>query len=712
MKRFYQIIIVLSLVFNIVNAQTFSNPISDLADPHIVHYEGYYYCTGTTGWSVGIKKAVTLEGLKSAPVQHIYNKGKGGPCCAYWAPEIHRIDGKWYIYYTASATDGGPQHCYVIENSDDNLLSNNWVDKGRIFDSENDVWAIDGTVFTLNGTLYYVYSAVPKNAIGDKPQRIFIGEMTNPWSIKPGRVLLSSPHLTWEMNGAVNEAPEVIQRNGKVFIIYSANGCWTSDYILGMLSMDASTDPMLASSWHKHMEPVFRRNDIVQAYAPGHHCFFTSPDGTEDWIAYHATTKSGGACDNSRTVRAQRMYWDSNGDPYFGMPMATGVKLDAPSGEPNLPIGMVLKDGIYKIISRVSGKSLDVEGCSQALGANVQQWNAEDAPCQKWIVQATSDGNYTINSVSGGLSLDVSNCSFDDGANIGMWVPNGANCQLWRMEKNSEGYYFIISKNSNKALSIENGSTLDGANVIQKSLSSDISQQFAMELVNPPLSPPNGSIAWESFNMRGKFIRHSFGRARIDNFINNVDDAYWIMVPGLAGEGVSFQSINLPDNYLRHRNGEVWLDVFENTNSFKGDATFYQEDGLAHFSMVSFRSYNMPNHYIRHRTNLLYVETLSDNLGRTDATFLIKKSPTTSSALGLNDDEMIFLHPNPTSGILYISGNKKNLNTYVLYDSLGRMMDYIKTGVNQIDISSYEKGFYFVKIFSKNSSVVRKIIKE
>ena len=123
--------------------------------------------------------------------------------------------------------------------------------------------------------------------------------MSNPWTLTGSRTLISSPDYAWE--GNINEGPEVIRRNGKVFIVYSASHCSSPNYALGMLSMNETADPLNAASWFKHPNPVFQRNDAVMAYGPGHHCFFTSPDGTEDWFAYHATSYSGGVCDEEVT---------------------------------------------------------------------------------------------------------------------------------------------------------------------------------------------------------------------------------------------------------------------------------------------------------------------------------------------------------------------------------------------------------------------------
>lgn len=130
--------------------------------------------------------------------------------------------------------------------------------------------------------------------------------------------------------------------------------------------------------------------------------------------------------------------------------------------------------------------------------------------------------------------------------------------------------------------------------------------------------------AWTSRNIAGNVIRHQNSRGRIDpaGSVSPVDDANWTMVPGLAGAGVSFQSKNFPTKYLRHRSGEVWLDANDGSSLFKQDATFYKRAGLANAPDTSFESYNYPGRYMRHRNSLLYVESISTSLDKSDATFM------------------------------------------------------------------------------------------
>lgn len=464
-----------------LKAQIFSNPISDLADPHITFYNNYYYLTGTTGSNITIKKATTLNALKFAAGVVVFTPPSGGPCCNFWAPELHRINNTWYVYYTAgTGMDLSSQRTWVIENASDDPVAGTWTDKGQIFHPSENFWAIDGSVFQLQQKSYFLWSG--HSDASNTVQHIYISEMSNPWTLTGPRVALSSPEYLWERNGEINEGPVVVQKNGKVFLIYSASGCWTDDYALGMLSMNESGDPLNKSSWTKSDQPVFVTNASAFAYGPGHNGFFLSPDGTEVWNTYHATTIEAGACDFTRTTRAQKVLWNGDGTPDFGSPMKTGETFVAPSGEIEQPVSSTLNSGVYKFVSKANNKALDLTECSLHLGADVVQgtWTGKD--CQRWNVQATDDGYFVITAVRGGLALDVAGCSNDNYANVQTWAPNGAYCQQWKIEDTGNGYYRLLARHSNKVLAVAIDSEDEGANVLQQEWSGADGQQWRIEV--------------------------------------------------------------------------------------------------------------------------------------------------------------------------------------------------------------------------------------
>ena len=130
----------------------------------------------------------------------------------------------------------------------------------------------------------------------------------------------------------VNEGPQALQHDGNLFIVYSASGCWTDYYALGLLRFAGGDDLLNAGSWKKSATPVFEKSEKNVVYAPGHNSFFKSPDGKEDWILYHANDLPGQGCGGHRSPRMQKIIWKSDGSPYFGDPVKKGAPLSLPSG--------------------------------------------------------------------------------------------------------------------------------------------------------------------------------------------------------------------------------------------------------------------------------------------------------------------------------------------------------------------------------------------
>jgi GH43 family beta-xylosidase len=137
--------------------------------------------------------------------------------------------------------------------------------------------------------------------------------------------MLSKPELPWEIKGFwVNEGPAVLIKNGKLFITYSASATGV-DYCMGILAADANSDLLDPHSWTKSPEPVFQSYLPNRQYGPGHNSFTVSEDGEEEILIYHArnyTNIEGDPLyDPNRHARAQKINWDEQGNPIFGVPV-------------------------------------------------------------------------------------------------------------------------------------------------------------------------------------------------------------------------------------------------------------------------------------------------------------------------------------------------------------------------------------------------------
>ncbi|WP_184815743.1 family 43 glycosylhydrolase [Actinophytocola algeriensis] len=307
----------------------FSNPIKrNGPDPWMQYHNGYYYLATTT-WNstITMRRSRTLAGLSSAADQVVFNlSGRPNGCCNMWAPEFHLLNGRWYLYYVAgqNVPDFNPtQRLHVLESSGTDPMGP-YTFKADL----GNTWELDPSILQHNGKLYLLGSA------SDGTQSLTITPMSNPYTLSGARRTISQPTLAWErQTHPVNEGAEPLYRNGRVMLVYSASACWGPDYKLGLLTLTGS-DPLNRSHWTKSPNPVFQRNDANSVFAPGHNGFFKSPDGTEDWIVYHANDSASGGCDMNRSTRAQKFTWNADGTPNFGTPVRLGTTLAAPSGEP------------------------------------------------------------------------------------------------------------------------------------------------------------------------------------------------------------------------------------------------------------------------------------------------------------------------------------------------------------------------------------------
>jgi hypothetical protein len=178
------------------------------------------------------------------------------------------------------------------------------------------------------GKDYFVWSGRTYGTDAFSSQSLYIAQMSNPWTLSGSRTRISSPTYAWETHGhPVNEGPEVLRHGDDLFLTYSASAFETPYYAVGALKLTGN-DPLSAGSWTKLSQPLFQQGNGVEG--TGHASFVESPDGTEDWIVYHART----APTAPRDVRIQRFTWAADGTPVFGSPTPTGQATAAPSGSP------------------------------------------------------------------------------------------------------------------------------------------------------------------------------------------------------------------------------------------------------------------------------------------------------------------------------------------------------------------------------------------
>lgn len=314
-----------------MESNRFRNPLTNerFPDPFIAYRDGYYYTIYSGGDQqtlLMIAKTKRIDEGYRTPAKVVYTSEGGGYGYDFWAPELHYIDGSWYIYTCGDNGNGNYHNHRVIVfkgTTQDPSVPGNFVFMGVL--DTGPYTSIDATIFrALNGHLYLCWSSVIEH-----PQKLFLGKMKNPYELEtPGEgVLIAEPVYEWE--GTIVEGPAVLVKNNTVSIVYSADAADVPTYCLGVLTCTNTQEEDCRNwVWEKTEQPVFSQTENV--WGPGHCSFTKSPDGREDWMIYHSKMDQR-PNDMYRIPWAVKIGW--NGDtPVFPEPAAPGTMMEHPSG--------------------------------------------------------------------------------------------------------------------------------------------------------------------------------------------------------------------------------------------------------------------------------------------------------------------------------------------------------------------------------------------
>ena len=316
----------------------FKNPLSqeNFSDPFITYDKetGYYYFLASYQChQVTIYRSKCVGDILTNGEQKIvYSCPESDVWGPFWAAEMYKMDKKWYIYTSCREENSdnwwATKRLLILKSKTEDPFD------GFEFGSKPDasIFAIDPTSTVINGKQYVCYSRV--NSKG--AQVLDICEMRDPLTFTNKVAEIASPSLPWEFaegysERPLNEGAFFVKKGKRLFIIYSANGCWSDDYCLGVLEYTGG-EICDANNWIKHEKPLFVKGNGI--YGVGHASFFYSPDGTELWCAYHCLLHSNPTLQEmDRHTCIQKISFDENDYPVMGQPVSINTSLKSPSGE-------------------------------------------------------------------------------------------------------------------------------------------------------------------------------------------------------------------------------------------------------------------------------------------------------------------------------------------------------------------------------------------
>ena len=243
-----------------VDQKEYANPlIEQRADPQIKYDEerDCYYFTASypAFWDVNngydrivLRKADTIEGLgddnggKDKEITIWQAPSSGKMAKHVWAPEIHNIDGKWYVFFAAGNSDNiwAIRPYVLVCQGDDPYNAENWKKADGTAEihaatSEESAYfknmSLDMTYFEHKGHHYVIWADI----IGQSALYMQEIDPAKPWTGKGKVIQLTTPEFGWERDTErVNEGATILKHGGKIFIAFSASGTGP-EYCIGLL---------------------------------------------------------------------------------------------------------------------------------------------------------------------------------------------------------------------------------------------------------------------------------------------------------------------------------------------------------------------------------------------------------------------------------------------------------------------------------------------
>lgn len=297
--------------------------IKNRADPWVYRAaaDSYYFTASVPEFDrIELRHSSSIKGLAKAEAKVIWRKkGKGPMSANIWAPEIHQIDGSWYIYFAAGkAEELFHIRTYVLKNSSADPFQGQWQELGPL-NTGWDSFNLDATHFEHQGQHYLIWAQQDKKQSYNSA--LWIAKMRSATELELPATLLTEPTLDWETLGyKVNEGPAVLIKNDKVWLAYSASAT-DHRYAMGLLSAPTDADLLKTESWTKATKPVFSTNDSLKRFGPGHNSFVLAPDGVTHLMLYHARDykeiQGNPLQDGNRHTRVRPLYWTAQGQLDF-----------------------------------------------------------------------------------------------------------------------------------------------------------------------------------------------------------------------------------------------------------------------------------------------------------------------------------------------------------------------------------------------------------
>lgn len=315
----------------------FDNPVAvNRADPDVAFWNGKYYFIATNDAdgnnSLYIRESETIEGLATAKEHLIldndmYDNIKG----LLWAPELHEICGRLYIFHAATRGEffAEESRLMTLKEGGNPVNKEDWsrperivrMDGSQLCEEGKEI-TLDMTCFEWEGDHYVIWSQrqfLPK----DLGAWLYIAKLNpqKPWMLASEPVVLSKPDYGWGNNHTfVEEGPFALVNGDTLYITFSAAAVDVS-YVVSYLSIKKGQNLLNPAEWIKNNYPILTARSVKGEYGTGHNAYVIDESGTV-WNTYHARF----GVDAPRSSAIRRVHFDIDGAPMLDVTEELDIK--------------------------------------------------------------------------------------------------------------------------------------------------------------------------------------------------------------------------------------------------------------------------------------------------------------------------------------------------------------------------------------------------
>jgi hypothetical protein len=212
---------------------------------------------------------------------------------------------------------------------------------------------------------------------------------------------------------------------------------------------------------------------------------YNAPTATDHFVAFLRGTAA-----EARSLGLGTVYWPGvRPNDYYRLQNIDGsgtnlsLSTTSVSGRDQLRSSWGLAGGgnvtlpHHRVVSRASGRVLDVIGSSVADSAEVKQYGSNGGLNQQWAFEDLGTGYLRIVNRFSGKCLDVASASTADGANLVQYTCGSGTNQQWQWQAYS-GYFRLVARHSGKCLDVVGAGTGDGVDISQYACHSGTNQQW------------------------------------------------------------------------------------------------------------------------------------------------------------------------------------------------------------------------------------------